>query len=186
MFRLLELRFARDQLVQTTFTHEIPGKTIRAVRGKTSGAFRGCGVFQWTSAVHSMSILLVECALSSRRHPGSSINPILEGQGRTPASSLDYALTKETSWLGDIFGYDLHGNLVSKRLFHRTNSGRRRPGPVSISLNPRLLTGDQIKILIDNNEIESFQALESFSTVVREQWKHKYLNQNLIGIKEAA
>jgi hypothetical protein len=80
-----------------------------SVRGKTAGAFKGAGSFQWTNAVRALSIF----------------------------------------FLSAIEGVDALGNCIARRFIHRTNSERKRPGPVSLSLNQKYLESRMIEVVVD-------------------------------------
>lgn len=123
----------------------------RAIRGKTAGAFPGYETFQWTLAVQSMAILALRTA--ALRAEGPESQGILLGTSGSPASALDYAISKGPRWLHDVFGSDVAGNAMAKRLFRRTNPERKRPGPVAIRINDYLLAPSHIEIIINNASV---------------------------------
>ncbi len=160
--RLLELVFAGNgdpQLVEVRFVDRIAGRTCASVRGKTSGAYRNVGTFQWTSAVRALCVLLVRTKLASLRG-GEPFVVRMSGELGSPAASLDYALTKQPRWLCEMFGTVGRGSAFAQRLFLRTNSNRKRPGPVTISLNERYLAASDLSINCGTQRIDSFEQLQ--------------------------
>jgi hypothetical protein len=83
-----------------------------------------------------MSVLLTRQAIiaEARRngHANGDVAAAIDGQGDSPAASLDYALSKQPLWLQDMFGVTPHGKAISKLLFRRMNPDRKRPGPVTV------------------------------------------------------
>ncbi|MEY4669210.1 MAG: hypothetical protein RL518_1909 [Pseudomonadota bacterium] len=155
----LKLHFVGDDdpsLFQTEYI--CGGRSIHAVRGKTSGAFTGQGSFHWSIAVRALSVLAIRTAMSTLGH---SHDPILVGDKGSLAASLDYAISKETHWLIDIFGLS-EGDLPNfRRIFKRTNSGRKRSGPVAVSLSKPFLQSGAIAIRLNSNDLVTVQDLET-------------------------
>ena len=133
----LKLHFVGND-VPSLFQTEFVFGSMRcsAVRGKTSGAFAGQGSFHWSIAVRAFSVLAIKTNLASRGYP---CDPILVGEKGSLAASLDYAISKETHWLVDVFGLSEGLSPNFRRIFKRTNSGRKRSGPVAISFAKPLL-----------------------------------------------
>jgi hypothetical protein len=131
------------QLISTVFRPALNAAALCCVRGKTAGAFDGYGSFQWTRAVEGISILAVQTVLSqhSAQYPA-----LLQGERGSLAAALDFAISKQPAWLADMFGVQLHGRPVSQLLFSRTNTHLKRPGPVVISINQRLLPAQSIQL----------------------------------------
>lgn len=166
----LSLWFTSDQrieLIKTNFRSPLLHKEVCAVRGKTAGAF-ATTTFQWTSAVQALSVLLLR-ALERVKRGILSKEPLLEGGKRSLASSLDASLYKQTLWL-DLFGSNAHGESLSKRILPRTNPGRRRLGPVTISLNERLLPSTAIKVFVDNKPVDDCERLTQCLQAIENQW----------------
>ena len=46
-------------LFQTEIQREEHPEPLICIRGKTAGAYRGAGTFQWTRAVHGITLLLL-------------------------------------------------------------------------------------------------------------------------------
>lgn len=142
------------ELDQVHFTHSLLDGERISVRGKTasSGAH---GTFQWTTAVQALSVLLLRGALNAsnfglKRFP--VINEI-KGEKGSLAASLDYAIDKQPAWLAEMFGTDAQGASLFRRLITRNNSGGRRPGPVSITLNLIALPPERISITLDGTSV---------------------------------
>src|SRR3954454_23189439 len=95
--RLL-LRFSEGdepELEASEFSHpSLPGPR-HACRGKDEGANEGFATFQWTAVVKVLTVWLLRCAAWARAVPeGRGPCPVLEGVKRTPAASLNWALSK--------------------------------------------------------------------------------------------
>ena len=167
----LSLWFTSDrqlELIKTCFHSPLLPQAITAVRGKTAGAFSTTATFQWTSAVQALSILLLRATerVETKRH---SIEPLLEGGKGSLASSLDASLYKQTAWL-DLFGATARGDSMSRRVLTRTNPGRRRSGPVMISLNERVLPANSIEVYLDNHRVRDPIQLTRFAETIENAW----------------
>ncbi len=135
---------AEPELVRVSFTSPITGEERVCVRGKDTGAFgRACGSFQWTHAVRGLSELLLRFASWN----GEGALPSLSGELGSNAAALDFALGKPPAWLREMFGVTLAGEPFARRLFLRSNSELAAAGPVTISVNPKLLTPQEITIV---------------------------------------
>ena len=165
----IELRFVSGsqsiELFNTTF-HSIPNSTLESVRGKTAGAFRGAGTFQWTSAVKALSALIIRAYLN-RRDPLTL--PYIQGGKNSLASTFDYALSKGPAWLVEMFGADQCGNAMAKRIFRRTNPNMKRPGPVVVAISPNFLEENSIKISLDGKELTDPDKLRSLLANIEAQ-----------------
>ena len=157
----LRLYFAGDasfELVETLFCHPAFGEPLKCVRGKTSGAYHGAGVFQWTTAVKALSLLMLKGVAYSTKKSDLCL-PILKGSNGSLASSLDDALHKTPSWLTDMFGTDSRGQPLVRRVFLRTNPGRRRPGCTMVSINERFLPLEGISVFWEGRKVLRFPDL---------------------------
>jgi hypothetical protein len=155
------LNFVSDEkveLFETAFRHPLVGEERRATRGKDSGAYRSHSTFQWTRAVQAMSLLMVRAALSNY-FPRTE--PLLMGFRGSLASSLDYAIDKQTLWLVDMFGTTATGEGMARRVFKRSNPGQRSAAPVAISLHPHTLACSEILILQNYVPVRSEPALRA-------------------------
>jgi hypothetical protein len=137
--RNLALYFESGELTEVIF-QDGPGAPARAsVRGKTGGAFRSAGSFQWTSAVKALALLVVKtCATTT--------DALLRGDGSSLAASLDYAISKQPLWLTEMFGSDQQGICLIRRMILRTNPERKRPGPVTLGINQMYLPSTSIAV----------------------------------------
>lgn len=139
---------------------ERPGHEMRlASRGKSP--FRGdsSGRFQWSSAVKAFALLIAgsKLALIERhREPFT-----LAGEDNSAAASLDYAISKPTQWILDIFGSDSDNRPVATRVITRFNSERKRPGPVKLTLASALLSPGALTILVGQKELADAQSLRA-------------------------
>lgn len=148
------------QLCETRFSHPLAGDDKCCVRGKLSGAYDGYGTFQWTKAVQGLTLLLVRAKIHDAfQSTNPMMGPHLIGHRLSPAASLDYALDKQTTWLVDMFGCDKYGMCLARRMIKRTNSGRKRAGPVSLSLNSKFLETNDIEVMLDRSVIQDTQKL---------------------------
>ena len=134
------------------------------VRGKTSGAYTNSGSFHFSSAVRALCVLCVKTVIIEKSR--SDELPILLGERGSLAASLDYALTKQPMWIQEMFGSDVTGTALAQRLFRRTNSHRKRPGPVAIKVNERALPPQNIHIYWDGKKIDDIAALETLLSLL--------------------
>ena len=156
---------ANPELVSTSFQHPLIKHSKRAIRGRTGGAYSMHGSFPWSRAVRALALLIVKEKISSGSSRRSSDNdslsdiPGLSGDAKSLAASLDYAIDKEPLWTSDIFGVDSDGTSLLRRLIHRTNPGRKRPGPVALALNKTQLQLDNISIEWNDRRISDAETL---------------------------
>ena len=159
--------FENPQLSEIVFLKQ--GQTERiAVRGKSSYRGDPTGRFQWTSAVKAFAILGLGARLGLSRTPQQ--NYTIVGEEASAAASLDYAISKPTQWVLDVFGEDRKGKSFASRAFQRQNSERKRPGPVKIRLSSNILSLNNLVICVGDTEIESEQQLSELLNDVSEQF----------------
>jgi hypothetical protein len=91
----------------------------------------GLGQFQWTQAVKALAILMLRCAAWSMRveQNGHSQPPQLSGRHKTPASSLNWAISLGNDWLGGMFGTDEAGQSYVRQMISRENADFTRSSP---------------------------------------------------------
>lgn len=147
------------QLEKTFFQHPRLASPLVAVRGKGLGANAKFGSFQWTPAVHALTYLIVSTAADYAS--GIENDYVLQGEAGSPAASLDYALSKQPQWLIDVFGSDSRGTALARLLLHRSNPERKRPGPVSISLNTSALPVASIELYLNQQLLTSFDEIDA-------------------------
>jgi hypothetical protein len=140
--REIKVYFEAGELTEVEFNDGLSGEVRRCVRGKSGGAYRSAGSFQWTSAVRGLASLLVQTVLLPNE-------AVIEGGAGTLAASLDYAISKQPMWLTDMFGCDQQGICMIRRMVLRTNAERKRPGPTVLSVNQRYMPVESIKIIAD-------------------------------------
>lgn len=156
----LILRFSSSpfpELVETTFRHPLIPNPVTASRGKDS-AFTDAS-FQWTPAVRGLSVL----ALRTRAEGGGPFPAELAGGAGSLAAALDYAVSRGAQWIVEMFGRTANGAVLARRCFVRTNPERKRPGPVQVSFNPRLLSPAAIRIVLDGRELSSETELRALA-----------------------
>ena len=159
----------RLELIKTSFRSPSVPDEVCAVRGKTPRAHSASVTFQWTAAVQAFTVFILRAAALAQR--GASVHePVVEGGQYSIASSIDYALYKENAWL-DLFGGDIRGDALSKRIIVRTNPGRRRPGPVTISLNERMLPKSAISVVIDDTHVHDPVTVEKCADMLESRWR---------------
>lgn len=159
----LVLWFAKSQgasQLERTLYVDPSGIEIATVRGKTSGAYRNAGVFQWTPGVKALSVAFLR-ALANHLKNIRTFLPLLEGERGSLAASLHYALYKQPSWLFDMFGMDESGNAHLRKLLFHSNLGT---GKVAISLNEDVLPASSIKVYVGGFEVRDAEHLEQLAS----------------------
>ncbi len=152
---------------------------VMAVRGKTAGAYKGAGTFQWTPGVKALAVVFL--IASARQRKGTkTFLPLLEGERGSLASSLDYALNKQPEWLFDMFGSDEKSNSYLRQLLLRSNTGRRRSGPVSISLHEQLLSPQSIKVYVGDVLIQEADTLQRMAVSIINSEKNQLVEEQEI------
>lgn len=133
---LLVLVFGADSLQEFRFSHpSFAGKKARrSVRGRSYiPPYEGC--FTWDRGVQAFVLLILQEILA--RADESEDTASLTGGADTPASTLDYALDRNTAWMREVFGTDKEGTSLIKHLVERSNPRRRSGGDVSVRLRTR-------------------------------------------------
>ena len=157
---------SRIELVKTEVRIVGVARTLSCIRGKTAGAYVSYGSFQWTSGVRGVCAALLRFVLSEA---GDTVDFCLVGGKGSLAASLDYALSKGPSWLGEMFGSGIGGSQLARRIFKITNPNRKRPGPVAISVNKNVVSVDQVQIYWDNKLVTDLTQLYAMLVGVEEQ-----------------
>lgn len=140
--RQLKLYFEGGQLMESQFIDGVTGVVRQSVRGKSGGAYRTAGSFQWTSAVKGLAVLFLTAS-------EGTLEPLIKGGSGSLTASLDYAISKQPSWISEMFGCDRDGLCFIRRMILRTNPERKRPGPTVLSLNEKYLPRHAISIFCD-------------------------------------
>jgi hypothetical protein len=136
---------------------------LTCVRGKTAGAYRGVGTFHWSSAVRALTCLFLQAKLVDE---SCRLEPLLSGGAKSLAASLDYALTKQPSWIVEMFGVSSSGKAQARGLFRVTNSHRKRAGPVSISLNSHVCPRSCIEVVLDGRLIDNPEIVRTMLATI--------------------
>ncbi len=159
--RTVELHFAGSsdvQLIETRFSDLSLNLERFAVRGKTCGALRNAGSFQWTSAVKALCALMLKAAASKFQDTAESDLLLAGGQGSL-AASLDFAISKQPAWVTEMFGEDSAGISHLRRLILRSNPERKRPGPVVLRFNPVAAEATDFQIFLDGRQLASGEEI---------------------------
>jgi len=146
--RNLTLYFEVGELTEVVFNDGVSNLARTSVRGKSGGALRTAGSFQWTSAVRALALLIVKTA-------STPSDALLRGLGNSLAASLDYAISKQPMWLTEMFGCDQQGISLARRLILRTNPERKRPGPVTLGVNQSYLPVTQITVFVNGKRCDA-------------------------------
>ncbi len=157
---------ASPELFRCSFSGALAPTPLNSIRGKEL-APGTTGTFQWTRAVHALAIFLVEMRLLALQ-PQATLS--LAGEDGSAALSLDYALSKQPQWLVDMFGWDNRGNALVRRLIKRGNPERKRPGPVTLSLNTALLPPQRINIYWNDHELQSAEEMKPLLQALLQSW----------------
>jgi hypothetical protein len=147
------------ELIETHFWRSADSKLHVSVRGKSAGALKASGSFQWTAAVKALALLFLKISAAERSSSKQASDYLIEGLKGSLAASLDYALSKQPEWLREMFGLTGHGIVYARRLILRTNAERKRPGPVTLGLNTLVLKPTNIRIFNHGEELTSYEAL---------------------------
>ena len=157
---------SRIELVKTEVRVAGIPRTLSCIRGKTAGAYVSYGSFQWTSGVRGVCASFLRFVLSEA---GDTVDFCLVGGKGSLAASLDYALSKGPSWLGEMFGSGIGGSQLARRIFKITNPNRKRPGPVAISVNKNVVSVDHLQIYWDNKLVTDPRQLYAMLVGIEEQ-----------------
>jgi hypothetical protein len=142
------------ELQRVLFQAPLGAEPRVSVRGKTQGAYRGAGTFQWTPAVKAL-LELAELTCAWLQSGCQGDQPRISGGRGSGALSLDYAIGRAAEWVVDMFGAELSGAPVARRVFARTNSELKRPGPVTIAFNLQFLAANSIRIVCESSSCVS-------------------------------
>ena len=154
----------RPELTQTVFSRA-GQEPLVCVRGKTAGSFRSAGTFQWTAAVKGLCALFIRTRLAQL---DQSIETSIEGTRGSLAASLDYAIVKQPSWILEMFGVDAKGKAYIRQIITRTNSQRKLPGPVKLTVDQLALRPTDIRLVWNDTLISSAEQLTSLLAQVVE------------------
>jgi hypothetical protein len=172
------------ELVKTDVFIAVAGSSMTCVRGKTAGAYRSYGSFQWTTGVRGV------CAAFMRfKIYGATTLPdvCLIGGKNSLAASLDYAITKCPGWISGMFGSSSMGTPVIKRLFRVTNTNRKRPGPVAISVNGNIVVPDNVRFYKNNRLLtDGAEVYDLLAEVEQQQVAREHSEKEALAASNAA
>jgi len=152
LMRTVTLYFDYGELTEVNFVDGTHNGQRRCIRGKSGGAYRSAGSFQWTSAVKALALLLVRARVYTTEN-------MIRGEANSMAASLDYAISKQPTWLTEMFGCDQDGISLARRMILRTNPERKRPGPVTLGLNMNYVAVENISIILNGKTPTDEQLL---------------------------
>ncbi len=162
----ITLYFSGASSPELTRVETSSGNVTRiSVRGKTEGASKAQGTFQWSSAVKSLAILLLRhCAQESNQTLDKDAT--LSGEKGSLACSLDYALSKQPLWLLDMFGTDSKGKNLLRTFLQISNSSLKYPGPVIIRVNEKRLPPEEITVFLEDQKIDCSNELATLARMI--------------------
>ncbi|HMO19004.1 MAG TPA: hypothetical protein PKA63_07765 [Oligoflexia bacterium] len=184
----IELRFLSGkspELDAVIFTPGDSGEKWHSVRGKTFSATMASNTFNWTSSVKAMAICLVRVVIGNLKSDGKLTTIIgLQGEGKTPAASFDYALARQSPWLLNMFGIDQKGGCRARSIFERNNPERKRPGPVTIYVTSKNLPYSNIDVYLDDIKVSAPGALQCLAEMLEHGRisKKKFINNKIIRV----
>lgn len=146
------------ELCESEFSSPILGRSLRCIRGRQAFTDSIEGTFQWTSAVQSLSAVVIKAKIAGLSLASTNAWPQSAGLSSDLTSwalTLDFALSKKPRWLLDMFGVDRAGSPLVKRLFTRMNPERKRPGPCWVAVSPAFLAPKNISIFLDGGELRT-------------------------------
>jgi hypothetical protein len=126
----LTLYFDNHSLWEITFEAPMLNKVRRSIRGKNVyGSIEGN--FPWSSAVKALCLLVIGEFINRQTDPRTPF--LLTGGLKSPASTLDFALDKEPTWMKDVFGVDRNNVSLIRKLIQRVNPRQRKNEELVIS-----------------------------------------------------
>ena len=166
-----ELSFVSDangiSLVRSVFTSRWGRDSFVCARGSTTASTKG--VFKWSRAVQALCHLVCEYKIFSLFDVGElNRKQFISGEAGSAAATLDYALSKQPLWMLDMFGTGERGDPLIRRLFIRENPERKRPGPVSIYVNPNVLPPSGVEVILDGREITKLEDFISLANAIHD------------------
>ncbi len=177
IFSLFFLDYSLPELNATVLKHPLLPGEIRAARGASSE--EAVGRFSWSRAVRALSIFFLNSAAvlssdvnktSTSIYHGSIEQYVMEGEADSPASALDYAISKSPQWLEDMFGVTRRGDSLLKLMIVRSNPERKRAGPVSISLN--IHNPPEIIVYLNGTRIDNSAILIKMANSIEREWRY--------------
>ena len=153
----VRLYFTSGKVLRLSCIESVSGSACHlAVASKAAIGQDGNGGFRWSRGVKVLSILFVRLALSTL---DTSVEVRIEGGRGSMAASLDGVLSQEPEWLVRMFGLLTQGAPRCRRLFVRSNPGRKRCGPVAVSLSQRIKR-ESVRIFLNDTHVVDKHCLE--------------------------
>jgi len=155
-------------LFATIFHDQEYGEEIECLRG-SDNSFGPYRCFKWSPAVKALCILALRHAAERE---SSRKTVFLEGKAGTPASSLDYAISKEPNWLLDMFGITQNGRSIARNLIRRYNPERKRPGPVRLMFDSRKINFSSVEPYLNDEKVSCPEQLKSLAAEIESSFVH--------------
>ncbi|MFN8391210.1 MAG: hypothetical protein U0136_13040 [Bdellovibrionota bacterium] len=155
-------RGERPELLRVRVSTGSSAASHESVRGQFAFGL-AASTFSWTSAVHALALLLVRSAFSQEN---SGVANGLSGERGSPATTLDYALAKQSSWIRDICGPGSRGLPLLREILLISNSHSKRPGPVEVRLKPTV----DVVVFVEDVHVGG-NALGSLAERLRISWQ---------------
>ena len=177
MNTLIALYFADPelpQLIMTRFRTPLLNQELCCARGKYGDPAFATGTFQWTGAVRALCVLLLKTAAYKQSPSKVPLAASIAGGKGSAACSLDYALTKQPSWLCEMFGTDSQGNALLRRVINRTNSEQKYPGPTILSINLSRLESCIISVFLDSAPLGDSVQLRGIADTIESSFTNQH------------
>ena len=153
---------ARPELVKTEFFSPQLKRVLAASREHYNFGNSELGTFRWSKAVQALTILTVRTACWHASGEEGA-RPVLDGYRSSLAASLDYALSKQPTWLLDVFGAESGGTAFARKIILRQNPELKRPGPVVVSFSGLRLPASDIKVCLDGMHLRDAEQLRKLA-----------------------
>lgn len=166
----LELHFTTGetpQLTKTVFMCPHLETPLTGMRGELVP--RHVVPFRWTTAIHALSLCFVRALANELQ--GKQYEPALIGQHGTPASSVDFLIQKSHLWVIDLFGSDVNGKSLLRRIFTIMNSRCTMPGPVQIYVKTNILKPANIKVFLDGERLTGVEEVSRLAEGLQSSWR---------------
>lgn len=143
---------ATGELTETRFQRDVGEPPLVCVRGRPLTTPSGVtGSFQWSPALRALCSLVLRHYLHGNNVLSAQESCIRGGKG-SPAASLDYALSKQPTWLHDLFGSCPRGNTRARSIIQRINPERKKGGEVRLHIHNTLLPAASVRIRADGDQ----------------------------------
>jgi hypothetical protein len=148
-------------LLRTEFRHPCYApEGFCSVRGREEGPDEAADSFPWTAAVKVLAVCVLKYAAWGRRGRAGPC-PTLEGWSRSPAATLNFALSKKPRWLCGMFGRNDKGSAYLPDIVKRKNPDLKRKGePVVLWLDHQTLAPEDVEIVIVDRRGEDAREKE--------------------------